>query len=215
MFVNLLFLILSQDIKLPEKIEAKPSEFVFIKAETEGNEVIFVSLSDDLVLLPNGLLAEKKATVGLAKRNGEFKVLAYTSLNNKPSLPAYTIIKVGDKMPEPMPPEPKDDLYETLSAIYGADTSVDKLTSLKKLVSIWNIVYNTKFNVSNNGELMDSIKMIFAMNNLDPKLLRPIRDVLAGYLRDKIGDDPDKAYDDVLFKKTVNTMIKDLARLGE
>ena len=84
------------DILLPDTIKAQVGAFVPITAQTKGDVVKFVALDPGLSVFPANLLSDKKTTVVVATKNGSYRILAYTSINNIPTDPAFTTVIIGD-----------------------------------------------------------------------------------------------------------------------
>jgi len=209
MFKLLLLLALSQELKLPEKVEAQPAAFVKIAAETKGETVKFVSLDKNLELLPADLLADKKMCIAVAKAKGRYKIMAYTYADGKLSDPAFTEVNVGENNII------NDKLLEILEPIYGADTSKTKFADLQKLITTFNLVQNTNFNnVKTLGEAFNSVELIFKQANVSYEALRTLRDAIGDYLLAQMGNDPNAAFDAAKFKKIIQDVLAALNKLG-
>lgn len=124
-------------IKLPEKIEAKPSTFITVKAETDGKKVQWI-VPPGLSAFPPELLADKKTMVFTTGEEGTYIVEAYTALGDEPSGLARCIIQVGRPVPPPPPPPPPDDsLVKAIKAAMQAETAPDKVASLSQLADLY------------------------------------------------------------------------------
>ena len=95
------------EIKLPDTLKGNVAEFIVVRADTDGQTVIFYPLDPGLQVFPAELLADRRATVVTAARTGKYRLLAYTGNQDGPSKPAVTVIVVGSDS-EPRP-EPKPD----------------------------------------------------------------------------------------------------------
>lgn len=210
MFKLILLLALSQELKLPEKVEAQPAAFIKLAAETKGETVKFVSLDKNLELLPADLLADKKMCIAVAKSKGRYKIMAYTYAEGKLSDPAFTEVIVGENNNVI-----NDQLLEILQPIYGADTSKTKSADLQKLITTFNIIQNTNFNATKTlGEAFNSVELIFKQANVPYEALRTLRDAIGDYLMAQMGNDPNTAFDAPKFKKCIQEVLAALNKLG-
>jgi hypothetical protein len=199
------------EILLPDQIKAQVGAFVPITAQTKGEVVKFVALDPGLNVFPANLLADKKTTVVVATKNGSYRLLAYTSINNVPTDPAFTTVVVGDNPnPPPTPPTPPtppdpskpDELRDNVAGIYGGLQESDKENSIKQLAQVYQLalveVDNPKY--KNLGQLYSTIRSI-SYQNLKAGKIEPIREVLANELDKVLGTDPNAVLDDNLRKK--------------
>lgn len=92
-------------LTLPPEVKGEPSFFVFVKAVTDGKQVEWVPLTPGLNVLPGGFLSDPKATAVTAAKPGKYKLLAYTGTADGPSVPAYTMVVIGN-VAEPPPVDP-------------------------------------------------------------------------------------------------------------
>jgi hypothetical protein len=197
------------EILLPDTVPAQAGVFVPITAVTAGETVKFVALDPGLSVFPSNLLSDKKTTVVVAIKEGRYRVLAYTSINNQPSNPAYTTVVVGDvgpipppvpppgpgpmppTPPNPKPPEPDDGFLQSLKSVYGGLQEPDKAESVKRLKQVYVFAAaeadNSKY--TNLGQLYTSVRSM-AVQALKADKIVPIRDMIADELDAKLGTDP-------------------------
>jgi hypothetical protein len=205
----------SQDIMLPDTIPAQSGMFVTITAKTSGEEVRFVALDPGLSVFPANLLSDKKSTVVVAVKDGAYRVLAYTSIANKPSAPAFTTIVVGNSPTPPAPPTPptpptppnppmpeKDPLLDSMKGVFGGLQESDKGESVKRLQRVYELgsleADNKKY--KNLSELYTAVRSL-AVQSLKADKISPIRDMIADELDNKIGTEPSATLDDALRAK--------------
>ena len=199
------------DILLPDRVKAQVGAFVPITAQTRGEVVKFVALDPGLSVFPANLLSDKKTTVVVATKSGSYRILAYTSINNVPTDPAFTTVVIGDVGPEPGPgpgpgpgPDPSkpDELRDNVRGIYGGLQEADKENSVKQLAQVYQLAVvecdNPKY--ANLGQLYAAVRSI-SFQNLKAGKIDPIRDVLANELDKVLGTDPNAALDPTLRKK--------------
>ena len=195
------------ELLLPDSIPAQVGVFVPITAVTPGEVVKFVALDPGLSVFPSNLLSDKKSTVVVAVKEGRYRILAYTSINNQPSNPAFTTLIVGDVGPTPptppsppnppmppsppTPPQPDDPFLQSLKSVYGGLQEADKAESVKRLQQVYVFAAaesdNTKY--SNLGQLYASIRSM-AVQSLKADKVVPIRDMIADQLDTALGTDP-------------------------
>jgi len=195
------------ELLLPDSIPAQVGVFVPITAVTPGEVVKFVALDPGLSVFPSNLLSDKKSTVVVAVKEGRYRILAYTSINNQPSNPAFTTVIVGDVGPvpptpptppnppmpptPPNPPQPDDPFLQSLKSVYGGLQEPDKAESVKRLQQVYVFAAaesdNTKY--SNLGQLYASIRSM-AVQSLKADKVVPIRDMIADQLDTALGTDP-------------------------
>jgi hypothetical protein len=200
------------DILLPDTVKAQVGAFIPITAQTKGEIVRFVTLDPGLNVFPSNLLSDKKTTVVVATQNGKYRILAYTSINNIPTEPAFTTVIVGDVNPTPPNPEPKpptppdpskpDQLADSLKGMFGGLQEPDKADSVKKLAQVYQLAAiecdNPKH--QNLGQLYSVIRSL-SYQNIKADKINPIREVIADELDKIIGTDPNLPMDAALRKK--------------
>lgn len=198
------------ELLLPDTIPAQVGVFVPITAVTPGEVVKFVALDPGLSVFPSNLLSDKKSTVVVAVKEGRYRILAYTSINNQPSNPAFTTLVVGDVGPlpptppnpgpgpmpptpptPPNPPQPDDPFLQSLKSVYGGLQESDKAESVKRLQQVY--VFAAAESDSNKyttlGQLYSNIRSM-AVQSLKADKIVPIRDMIADQLDTALGTDP-------------------------
>jgi len=122
-------------LTVPTEVKGSPGAFITLVAETTGTEVRFVAMDEGLSIFPPDLLANKKATVVVGMKAGRYRVLAYSSVANKPTPPAICLVIVGDPGPnppgpgpEPTPPgpDPSNPISVALWKAWDRETQADK-----------------------------------------------------------------------------------------
>jgi hypothetical protein len=212
------------DILLPDQVKAQVGTFVPITAQTKGEVVKFVALDPGLSVFPANLLSDKKTTVVVATQNGRYRILAYTSINNIPTEPAFTTVIVGDVNPippnpgpgpNPTPPNPNvpDELADNIKGIFGGLQESDKTDSAKKLAQVYELAVleadNPKY--SSLGQLYSAVRAI-SFQNIKADKLNPIREVIANELDKVLGTDPNIKLDDTT-KKKIKEQFKRIAKI--
>lgn len=209
-----LFLAFSQqpELLLPDTVKADVGAFVPITAVTKGEVVRFVSLDPGLNVFPSNLLSDKKSTVVLATKNGKYRVLAYTSINNVATAPAFTTVIIGNNPdpnpnpnpPTPIPPEPdvKDPFAESLRGIYGGLQEKDKADSAKNLTHVYELAVlecdNPQYKTL--GQLYATVRNL-SFQNIKADKLNTLREAIANELDSVLGTNPNVPFDENLKNK--------------
>lgn len=103
----LILALCGQNIEMPATFTGAPGQFIAIRPiKTDGKIVQYFPLDNGLSVFPAALLNDTTATVVTAVKPGKYRLLAYTALADKPSLPVIVTVVVGDGNPEPVPPAP-------------------------------------------------------------------------------------------------------------
>lgn len=92
-------------LKVPDKVEGDADDWIIVTATTEGKVVRWVSMDPGLKVFPSELLKDSKTIVVSARVPGSYRLLAYTSIADLPTQPAYCTVVVGGTAP-PIPPTP-------------------------------------------------------------------------------------------------------------
>jgi hypothetical protein len=78
-------------LRIPETLTVPMSEPVEIRADTSGRRVIWMSLDQELKLRP----IDNRACWLYGTKSGEYRLIAWTAVNNLPTQNAVCIVKVG------------------------------------------------------------------------------------------------------------------------
>ena len=132
-----------QNIEMPATYTGAPGQFIAIRPiKTDGKIVQYFPLDNGLSVFPAALLNDTTATVVTAVKPGKYRLLAYTALADKPSLPVIVTVVVGDGNPEPIPPVPvptpkiDDETYGLGTFIYkNVDGSVAASAGRKEVAA--------------------------------------------------------------------------------
>ena len=199
-FVTCLMAFGQPDISLPDTARTDVGVFLPITATTKGEVVQFVALDQGLSIFPANLLADKKTTVVVASKAGRYRVLAYTSIENKPSLPAIITVVVGNPPDDSKPDNNKPDnnansldpeFVSSIKSIYGGLQEADKATSAKKLSVIYDIAATEADNANHKviGDFFAAYKSAIAKGMPANKLMA-VKDSVSDFLDTQLGTDP-------------------------
>lgn len=83
-------------------ISVEKGDFVVVHATTNGKHVKWIA-DPNLRMLPSEISANEKVFVAIPKAVGQFKVMAYSSLDDELSEPAVCVIDVTLSAPAPAP----------------------------------------------------------------------------------------------------------------
>ena len=139
----LILALCGQNIEMPATFTGAPGQFIAIRPiKTDGKIVQYFPLDNGLSVFPAALLNDTTATVVTAVKPGKYRLLAYTALADKPSLPVIVTVVVGDGNPEPIPPVPvptpkiDDETYGLGTFIYkSVDGSVAASAERKEVAA--------------------------------------------------------------------------------
>ena len=139
----LILALCGQTIEMPATFTGAPGQFIAIRPiKTDGKIVQYFPLDNGLSVFPAALLNDTTATVVTAVKPGKYRLLAYTALADKPSLPVIVTVVVGDGNPEPIPPVPvptpkiDDETYGLGTFIYkSVDGSVAASAGRKEVAA--------------------------------------------------------------------------------
>jgi hypothetical protein len=139
----LILALCGQNIEMPATFTGAPGQFIAIRPiKTDGKIVQYFPLDNGLSVFPAALLNDTTATVVTAVKPGKYRLLAYTALADKPSLPVIVTVVVGDGNPEPIPPIPvptpkiDDETYGLGTFIYkSVDGSVAASAGRKEVAA--------------------------------------------------------------------------------
>ena len=139
----LILALCGQNIEMPATFTGAPGQFIAVRpTKTDGKIVQYFPLDNGLSVFPAALLNDTTATVVTAVKPGKYRLLAYTALADKPSLPVIVTVVVGDGNPEPIPPIPvptpkiDDETYGLGTFIYkSVDGSVAASAGRKEVAA--------------------------------------------------------------------------------
>lgn len=201
MVFSIISLFFLQDLKLPSEIKGQPNQFITILAETPGEVVRFVAIDPGLSVFPADLLSNKKATV-VTGGSGRYRVLAYTSVANKPSEPVLTTVVIGYPAPLPPvnPPAPQNSLSKlqaTLEGIYGGLQEQGSANQIRILAQIYR---QGALDLSRQASLADVYNGLQAQAavKMNPQSIVGIRRAISEDMKARFGTDANQPLNDDL-----------------
>ena len=125
-------------VTVPSEVQGEVSDFVTIRAKTDGKAVKFVALDPGLRVFPSDLLSDKKATVVTASKPGRYRLLAYSSVKDDPTEPAVVTVVIGGAAPvppTPVDPDPPAPKVESVWVIVVEDADAVRTVETAKLLN--------------------------------------------------------------------------------
>lgn len=128
-----------QDLKLPDKIEGNPGDFLKIVAETKGEIVRWKALDPGLSLFPSEELKNPKTTVVMGLQKGTYRLIAWTAIDGVPTHDVQTLIVIGgdpnppNPGPDPPGPDPTPNLSEVSKKVRDLAKSVGNKVEAKQV----------------------------------------------------------------------------------
>lgn len=219
-FQPLLFLFLTSplcwgavDLKLPDKVKGEAGDFIKVTATTNGKTVKWVPLDKDLKVFPTELLKDSKTAVVTAKKDGTYRLMAYTGLGDEVSDPQITTVVVGTEVKPPLPPSPDDlPLVKSLKEAYKKAPDAKALDDLQSIYGAWATAVADKEKSATLKTWLDLLNALKASANvagLGTKLM-PVREALAAHFKTKFPADKDAALDDA-GRALAATVLKEVA----
>jgi hypothetical protein len=85
------------------QIEGDIDTFIKVVANTNGTHVRWVPLDKGLAVFPGEMLRDSTTTVVMSGTPGQYRLLAYTALNDVPTDPVMTLVVIHGPQPPPIP----------------------------------------------------------------------------------------------------------------
>lgn len=135
--IFLAILALGQTLDFPADFKGDPGQFITIKPiKTDGKMVQYYAIDPGLSVFPAALLVDPTATVVSAVQPGNYRLLAWTAIADKPSSASLIRVTIG-KVAPPMPTPPVDSLQLDLESIYAALNEPDKDETRRLMVQVY------------------------------------------------------------------------------
>jgi hypothetical protein len=209
------FLVVGQQVTLPQEIHGQPGQFISIPSVTDCKSVQWVVLDAGLNLFPVELLRDTTTAVVSANSPGKYRVLAYAAKGDAASKPVITTVIIGDPPePTPAPDETTSKLTKELKSLYVSLSEDDKQSKVTKLSSLYSSFASTVKGeeVQTAGELLALCKEA-AARVLSPSDLREIRVRIQSELVN-FPTDPDAKLDEKI-KKMISGKFLEISKALE
>lgn len=198
-------------LDVPAPKPGKIGRYIGLKAETEGEVVIWKALSEGIDFIdPIFAPKDPKITGVIADAPGTYKVMAITAVKNKPYYAVVEVTFEGKEPPKPpvppVPPGPESDLGKKLKAAYESDASPKAVKDAQKilLAGLYSAmeVHAGKKEVLTTGKLLEDMRKT-AAGMIMPGALVECRKVISAEIARELGDVPTAALDPDLRPKAV------------
>lgn len=132
-----------QEVKMPAQIQVAVGRLGTIPVTSTGKVTRYLSCSPDLEFFREYTDDPKQIQLRvIGYKAGSYKIIAYTALQDMPSMPAVCTVLVGEPPPDPNPPPgpnppptppPDDPLFATLKLAYDREINAAKKKDLASL----------------------------------------------------------------------------------
>lgn len=201
-------LIWGQDIQVKSEYSMPVGTMLVITPETKGTDVKWVPLQDGLQILDSNLLKDKRQLVVTSNKVGTYRMLTYTSIDNKPSEPVFVTIKVGSNIIPPTPVELRDMIVKA----YKDDTTPDKVECVSKMIEGFKGVLVDMNSINTNGDL-NLLMSQKITNKMGPMCIRGVRNIIKEELTKQFGTDSDIILDKPKATQVIQNIINILGVL--
>lgn len=228
-------------LKLPKEVKGLPGKFITIKAETMGKFVRWRAVDPGIEVLDDlPSLKERKEIRCIACKPGRYRVEAYTSINDEPTLIVVCTVVVGNAPPGPNPPNPNppkpnpphpnppnpptDPLVAKLATAFATDggsTPVNR-AQLVALIGLYEAAadHAAKPGITTVGMLLEDIRKVAYGDGSQPGLIRPdvlvgVRKAISAEVANVLGDEPSAQLDTVRRARAVDTFRRIAAALAK
>lgn len=204
-------------LKLPKEIKGLPGKFVTIKAETMGKHVRWRAVDPGLEILDDlPSLKEGKEIRCIACKPGRYRVEAYTSINDEPTVTFICTVIIGNTPPAPNPPPnpnppnppppnpPIDPLVAKFSSALTGDGGMTPVNraQLIALIGLYEAAadHAAKPGISSVGMLLEDIRKVAYGEGGQNGLIRPdvligVRKAISAEVVHVLGDEPSAQLD--------------------
>lgn len=183
------FLAICQTMEFPSEFRGEPGQFVTIKpSKTDGKIVQYYSIDPGLSVFPANLLVDPTATVVSAVQPGNYRLLAWTAIADKPSPATLIRVTIG-KVEPPMPTPPIDSLQLDIESIYAALNEPDKEQTRATMAQVYRACGEKSKSATTTNDLF--LKLQAETQKIPQGKLTPIRRRITTEIEKIVGSDPD------------------------
>ncbi len=187
--IYLAILVLGQTLEFPTEFKGDPGQFVTIKpTKTDGKMVQYYAIDPGLSVFPAALLVDPTATVVSAVQPGNYRLLAWTAVADKPSPASLIRVSIG-KVNPPMPTPPIDSLQLDIQSIYAALNEPDKDETRRSMVQVYKTCSEKSKTATSVNDLF--LRLQEQTKKLPQGKLLPIRQRISSEIEKIVGTDPD------------------------
>jgi hypothetical protein len=187
--IYLAILVLGQTLDFPTEFKGDPGQFITIKPiKIDGKMVQYYAIDPGLSVFPAALLVDPTATVVSAVQPGNYRLLAWTAVADKPSPASLIRVSIG-KVNPPMPTPPIDSLQLDIQSIYAALSEPDKDETRRSMVQVYKACSEKSKTATSVNDLF--IRLQEQTKKLPQGKLLPIRQRISSEIEKIVGTDPD------------------------
>lgn len=179
-------LAIGQTMDFPSEFKGEPGQFITIKPnKTDGKIVQYYSIDPGLSVFPANLLVDPTATVVSAVQPGNYRLLAWTAVADKPSPASLIRVTIG----KVEPPMPIDSLQIDLESIYAALNETDKDETKESMIRVYRVCADKAKNATTVNDLF--LKLQNETQKLPQGKLVAVRRRISTEIDKIVGSDPD------------------------
>jgi hypothetical protein len=187
--IYLAVLVLGQTLDFPTEFKGDPGQFITIKpTKTDGKMIQYYAIDPGLSVFPAALLVDPTATVVSAVQPGNYRLLAWTAVADKPSPASLIRVSIG-KVNPPMPTPPIDSLQLDIQSIYAALNEPDKDETRRSMVQVYKTCSEKSKTATSVNDLF--LRLQEQTKKLPQGKLLPIRQRISSEIEKIVGTDPD------------------------
>lgn len=179
-------LAIGQTMDFPSEFKGEPGQFITVKPnKTDGKIVQYYSIDPGLSVFPANLLVDPTATVVSAVQPGNYRLLAWTAVADKPSPASLIRVTIG----KVEPPMPIDSLQIDLESIYAALNETDKDETKEAMIRVYRVCADKAKNATTVNDLF--LKLQNETQKLPQGKLVAVRRRISTEIDKIVGSDPD------------------------
>lgn len=179
-------LAMCQTMEFPSEFRGEPGQFVTVKpTKTDGKIIQYYSIDPGLSVFPANLLVDPTATVVSAVQPGNYRLLAWTAIADKPSPASLIRVSIG----KVDPPMPIDSLQLDIESIYAALNEPDKATTRSTMAQVYRACGEKSKTATTTNDLF--LKLQAETQKIPQGKLVPIRRRITTEIEKIVGSDPD------------------------
>lgn len=179
-------LAIGQTMDFPTDFRGEPGQFITIKPnKIDGKVVQYYSIDPGLSVFPANLLVDPTATVVSAVQPGNYRLLAWTALADKPSSASLIRVTIG----KVAPPMPIDSLQFDIESIYAALNEPDRETTRAAMVQAYRACSKKSETATTVNDLF--LKLQDETQKIPQGKLLAVRRRISSEIDKIVGSDPD------------------------
>lgn len=179
-------LAIGQIMEFPSEFRGELGQFITIKpTKTDGKIIQYYAVDPGLSVFPANLLVDPTATVVSAVQPGNYRLLAWTAIGDKPSPASLIRVTIG----KVNPPMPIDSLQLDIESIYAALSEPDKEATRATMAQVYRVCGEKSKTATTTNDLF--LKLQAETQKIPQGKLTPIRRRITTEIEKIVGSDPD------------------------